>query len=251
MNALIRITTNEQGSQVVSARELHEYLEVKTPLEKWMPRMAEYGFTQDVDYQQLDKIVQIGNGAKRVIVEDYALTLDTAKELSMIQRTEKGKQARQYFIDAEKQLAAQSIPGLPLTPMELLVQQMQGLVVIGQQMVDTQRELAEVKQDVAELKQIRVQAQTELLALPAPTEAMPEMSTESKIIRYVNTYAQAKAMPQPEVWRFIYNKLYYHYRIAVNNYKLNPGESKLQMLKRLGHLDKVYTVASNVLQVTA
>ena len=100
MNSLIIITTNEQGSQVVSARDLHEFLDVATPFNKRIVRMIEYGFDENTDYTRLDIFVQ----AQKAY--DYAISLDMAKELSMIQRSEKGKQARKYFIDSEKQLKA-------------------------------------------------------------------------------------------------------------------------------------------------
>jgi len=98
MNNLISITTNEQGSQVVSARELHEFLEVGTKFADWMPRMIGYGFEENIDYSTLLK------KENRQTLKEYAITLDMAKELSMIQRSDKGKQARKYFIDSEKQL---------------------------------------------------------------------------------------------------------------------------------------------------
>ena len=98
MKYLVNITTNEQGSQVVSARELHEFLEVATPFNKWIVRMIEYGFEENTDYTRLDIFVQ----AQKAY--DYAITLDMAKELSMIQRNDKGKQARRYFIEVEKQV---------------------------------------------------------------------------------------------------------------------------------------------------
>lgn len=100
MNNLINITTNEQGSQVVSARELHEFLEVNSNFTEWMGRMIGYGFEEDVDY------VTFSEKRNRQTLKQYAITLDMAKELSMIQRSEKGKQARKYFIESEKQLKA-------------------------------------------------------------------------------------------------------------------------------------------------
>ena len=100
MNNLINITTNEQGSQVVSARELHEFLEVGAKFADWIPRMIGYGFEENIDYSTLLK------KENRQTLKEYAISLDMAKELSMIQRSEKGKQARKYFIDSEKQLKA-------------------------------------------------------------------------------------------------------------------------------------------------
>lgn len=64
MQELITIT-EQDGKQIVSARELHQFLEVETRLDMWMPRMFEYGFTQNVDYQCLNKNVQMPNGGTR------------------------------------------------------------------------------------------------------------------------------------------------------------------------------------------
>ncbi|MFD2658556.1 phage antirepressor KilAC domain-containing protein [Gracilibacillus thailandensis] len=98
MNQLITTQENDQGEIIVSARELHEFLEVSTPFRKWFPRMTEYGFVENQDYTT-DFFVHPANKQE---TKDYLLRLDMAKEISMIQRTEKGKQARQYFLNLEK-----------------------------------------------------------------------------------------------------------------------------------------------------
>lgn len=106
MQELIRVTNNANGSQVVSARELHKFLNVQTEFKDWMPRMLEYGFENNVDFNLL-KIEQVqieGNREVKREVKDCALTLNMAKEIAMIQRTDRGKQARLYFIECEKQL---------------------------------------------------------------------------------------------------------------------------------------------------
>ena len=97
MKELIKITTNENGDQAVSARELHKFLEVKTDFSDWCKRMIEYGFDEGIDFSSF---LSESNGGRPSI--EYALTLDMAKELSMIQRTPKGKEARQYFIHMKK-----------------------------------------------------------------------------------------------------------------------------------------------------
>lgn len=89
----------ENGKSVVSARDLHTFLEVRTEFAKWCKRMFEYGFVENQDYS----LVKIGEGSAHNKT-DYALTIDCAKEISMVQRSEKGKQARQYFIECEKKL---------------------------------------------------------------------------------------------------------------------------------------------------
>jgi anti-repressor protein len=101
---LLNIETDVKGNQILSAKELHEYLEIKTPFGKWMLRMVEYNFDQNVDYQRVDKIVQTPTGGDNIVLDDYAITLDMAKQLCMLQRTEKGSEARRYFIECERKL---------------------------------------------------------------------------------------------------------------------------------------------------
>ena len=101
MNQLISITTNENDEQLVSGRELHKFLEVKTRYSIWFDRMSEYGFTEDIDYTAVVQKRTTAQGNQTEYI-DHAMKLDMAKEVSMIQRNEKGKQARQYFLEVEK-----------------------------------------------------------------------------------------------------------------------------------------------------
>ncbi|WP_289147678.1 ORF6C domain-containing protein [uncultured Megamonas sp.] len=117
-NELIKITKDDNGNSVVSGRDLHDFLEVKTAYKDWFPRMCEYGFTDGKDFSSI--LSESTGGRPRV---DHAMTLDMAKEISMIQRTEKGKQARQYFIEVEK--AYKEKYKLPQTPEEKLELTMQ------------------------------------------------------------------------------------------------------------------------------
>ena len=107
MSDLIKITTNEEGKQLVSGRELHEFLEIKTKYKDWFPRMVEYGFEEGIDFVKVAQKRATNNLKNPVTtIIDHAISIDMAKELSMIQRTEKGKQARLYFIECEKKLKA-------------------------------------------------------------------------------------------------------------------------------------------------
>lgn len=137
MQELIVVTTNENGEQLVSGRELHEFLQVATPYKRWFERMAEYGFVKDVDFTVIAKNVHDATafGGVRTIT-DHAITLDMAKEISMIQRTEKGKQARQYFINIEKQYKQNYKP-----------------MSIEQMMIHQLQEMETVKNDVELLKE--------------------------------------------------------------------------------------------------
>ena len=104
MNELIKVNTSENGDVVVSGRELHEFLEIGTEYAKWFDRMKDYGFIENIDFSVIVKIddddTAFGGVRKST---DHAIKLDMAKELAMIQRNEKGKQARQYFIAVEKE----------------------------------------------------------------------------------------------------------------------------------------------------
>ena len=100
MNEIIKITEVD-GRQVVSARELYAFLDIQTPFTMWAERMFEYGFSENIDYVSLSQKSEKPQGGRPQL--DYALTIDCAKEISMIQRNEKGKQARQYFIEAERE----------------------------------------------------------------------------------------------------------------------------------------------------
>lgn len=94
----------ESDRPTVSARELHEFLEIETPFRIWFPRMTDYGFQLGVDFNLYKNVRVQSEGARTVEreVEDAQLTIDMAKELAMIQRNERGRQARQYFIQIEK-----------------------------------------------------------------------------------------------------------------------------------------------------
>lgn len=101
MNELINVTLNDNQEPVVSGRQLHEALEVKTRYNDWFNRMTEYGFIENQDYRAITqkRVTAQGNSTNQV---DHVIKLDMAKEIAMIQRTERGKQVRQYFIQVEK-----------------------------------------------------------------------------------------------------------------------------------------------------
>ncbi|MBC8558860.1 phage antirepressor KilAC domain-containing protein [Fumia xinanensis] len=96
MNDLIKVNYDNDRPTVL-ARELHEFLEVKTAYKDWFPRMREYGFLEGTDFCSFLSESTGGRPA-----QDAQLTIEMAKEICMLQRNEKGKQARQYFIQLEK-----------------------------------------------------------------------------------------------------------------------------------------------------
>lgn len=100
MHNLINVTLNENQEPVVSGRQLHQVLGVKTEYKKWFSRMTEYGFAENEDFVKVtQKCLTSSTGQN---MTDHVLKLDMAKEIAMIQRTDKGKEVRQYFIQVEK-----------------------------------------------------------------------------------------------------------------------------------------------------
>lgn len=114
MNELIPIQDND-GAQAVMGRDLHAVLEVGAEYRHWFPRMVEYGFEEGKDYAVKNDRVQDSLGRSRQAM-NHIVSLDMAKEISMIQRTDKGKQVRQYFIECERRAKQPA----ELTPEQLM-----------------------------------------------------------------------------------------------------------------------------------
>ena len=130
MNDLIKTHENENGELEVSGRELHEFLDVKDNYTDWFKRMVCYGFDEGRDF--IGKIRESTGGRPGT---DHHMTITMAKELCMLQRTDKGKQARQYFLQLEQawntpemimsralKMADQTINGLKADNVKLVVQ---------------------------------------------------------------------------------------------------------------------------------
>ncbi len=108
MTQLIAVSDNANMGKVVSARDLHSFLGLKEKFTQWIKRrIKEYDFVENVDFTCLSETTetQTKEGKKGIAKSnEYIITLTMAKELAMVERNAKGKQARQYFIACEKQL---------------------------------------------------------------------------------------------------------------------------------------------------
>jgi len=139
MNELIVVSSTQIGDQEVNsvnARDLHEYLESGNRFADWIRgRITQYGFVEGVDFQTFSENTEKGRPRT-----DYAITLDMAKELSMVERNEKGKQARQYFIECERRAQRD--------PVEVLndPQAMRGLLLTYSEKVLTLEQVVEEMQ---------------------------------------------------------------------------------------------------------
>lgn len=136
MKDLIEVTNqtiNNEVVQAVSARELHTFLESKQEFANWIKyRVGVYSFVEGSDF-----LIKLSKTQGRP-AKEYAITLDMAKELSMVERTDKGKQARKYFIECEKKL------NQPKTTGDMLVQMAQAFAAIERKQLALQAEQAQL-----------------------------------------------------------------------------------------------------------
>ena len=103
---LIKLTKNKDGIETVNARELHAFLEVKTRFNDWIAnRISEFGFSENKDFVSLTENL-VGGGKQNV----FHISIDMVKELSMLERNDKGKQARLYFIECERIAKSKQVP---------------------------------------------------------------------------------------------------------------------------------------------
>src|SRR5699024_10818802 len=102
MNELIPTQQSNDNEILVTGRDLHEYLEVNEKYTEWINRMIEYGFFENEDYQSVREKVKYEKRERTYSMINHNIKIDIEKEISMLQRNEKGKQARQYFIEVEK-----------------------------------------------------------------------------------------------------------------------------------------------------
>lgn len=102
MNELITVTYDNDRPTVLG-RDLHEKLEIKTPYTQWFQRMTEYGFVENEDFVLVSQKCETNNPRNPyTTITDHQLTLDTAKQICMIQRSELGKRYREYFLEIER-----------------------------------------------------------------------------------------------------------------------------------------------------
>lgn len=182
MSNIITIASGNIGGaavQTVSARELHAYLEVATRFNDWVTtRIADFGFVENQDFTTFTENPVKGRPSK-----EYALTIDMAKELSMVERNEKGKQARQYFIECERQAKAMA-PAIPQTLPEAL------------------RLAAEAIEDRDRLA-LENKAQTEALAEAAPkVRALERIASPTEGAVCLRIAAKLLQMPEKQFFQF-------------------------------------------------
>ena len=165
MQELIPISENN-GKRAVNARDLHSFLESKQDFSTWIKnRIDKYDLVENVDYAVFHKFMENPNGGRPQI--EYALTVDAAKELSMVEGNEKGKQARRYFIECERKLKESGNEAL--SPAEVILR-------LAHRNVDNERKMREI-----ERKQERMQSEIEDIRQRTTTDL-----GRSTIVAYVS-----------------------------------------------------------------
>ncbi|MGO2677858.1 MAG: ORF6C domain-containing protein [Lactococcus lactis] len=186
MNQLITITQNENNDQVVSGRELHEFLDITERYSTWFERMLKYGFVENIDFVGC----KVFNALAKQELQDHALKIDMAKEISMIQRNEKGKQARQYFIEVEKELKQQLLPQTPE----------QQIALLAQGNVNLNKKVEQIENSVLDL--------TDRFGLPSNKAKVLQKKVASKVYMFTGgKYSNAHKKLGAKVFREFYKDL--------------------------------------------
>ncbi|WP_259755239.1 antA/AntB antirepressor family protein [Lactococcus lactis] len=161
MDQLIKIKINEKSEQTVSGRDLHDFLGVKDKYSQWFNRMSDYGFIEGFDF-----IPILGKSSGGRPKQNHQLKVGMAKEISMIQRTERGKLTRQYFIDCEGRLKQ----NLPMSLDEKIA-------TIASGYGNMRQEIGNVKEKVEDL--------SERFGLPATNAAILSNVRNGHIVHYL------------------------------------------------------------------
>lgn len=236
---LIRIEENN-GMKAVSARELHNFLGSKQDFSTWIKnRIEKFDLLENIDYQAFRNFVECQNGIGGTTKIEYALSIDAAKELSMVEGNERGKQARRYFIECEKLLS--SSQPKPLSQGEIILQ-------MAQYNLQQEKRIAAIESKTDELYQIQQENEAGLKELPVCADIVPDRSLQDTVRMQVTAFAQSKGISIQTVWNKIYQTLEYNYGVRVKSCKkLTPSESWLAVAARKGHLEKMHAIISNLI----
>jgi len=188
MNKLINIK-NESNRQLVNARELYEFLEVGQEFANWIKgRIAKYEFIEGEDFT-VDKFI---NG--KATQKDYIITVDMAKELSMVENNEKGSQARKYFISVEKEFKELS---KPQTIEDLIILQAQSMKDIKQQLNEVNHNVLVAKAETTAVKEDLQNIRDVVEIIPSKTWRNETNNLIRKICFKLSDYSK----PKEEVYR--------------------------------------------------
>ena len=138
-NELVPVYETSTGEKVVNGRELHSVLQSKQDFSTWVKaRLKECDAEEKIDYEVFHNSVENANGGRPSI--DYIIKLDTAKEMAMLERNEKGKQVRRYFIQIEKKYKENSLADL--SP------ELRAIIVVDKRITKVEKKVEQLEKDI-------------------------------------------------------------------------------------------------------
>ena len=223
MNELVKIQINENNEQVVSGRELHKFLEITERYSSWFERMCTYGFVENIDFVGC----KVFNTLARQELDDYLIKITMAKEISMLQRNEKGGIIRKYFIDCENKWNS---------PEMILIRADQ----IKTKMIDN------LKLEIDNIK-IELEYKKEII------EGITENIDVYKKKDILNRVVKHKGANYRERWSELYKvfKETYHIDLKARKEGYNAAQirnkdkckSVVEYAVKFGHIEKLYEIA--------
>lgn len=250
-NELIKVIETKKGNQAVDARDLHEFLEVGTRYNDWIKRhINNYNFDEGIDYVcrnydndgcLLKNEYLVLSAIQKV---EYILTIDTAKEIAMVSKTERGSQARKYFIKVEKDFRAQQHKPKQLSPNELILSLAQTNVEQEKKMIELESKVNQQEQIVNRVIENQEKAIKVIEALPQleVTEDVPDITTRKVISKYISAVSLTKNIDHQRIWRHIYKMFDATYNINVYIRATNRSMTKLDYIEQSGRIDKLYAL---------
>ena len=232
---LIKIT-EQNGKRAVSARELHHFLGSKQEFSNWIKnRIDKYGFVENQDYEVFDNFIKNPNGGRPLT--EYALSVDMAKELSMIENNDNGRRARKYFIACERKLQEANMPSY----------QIEDKIKRAEKWIEEekQRQIAEEKARVLQEENERKDSIIEGLVSEIPLADMRQRITQ--IVR------KGSAGDIGKGYRLLYSEFNYKFHVNVftrMNNALYKGSAMDYIEKEMGKLPDLYDLACKLFENT-
>lgn len=189
------------------------------------------------------------------IREDIKISVNAFKEFCMLSKSEIGKATRRYFIEAEKRwkMVQQQFPEVAFEVEESMTQiqilQNAIAVLVEQEQRQKQLEAAQKQMDarIAKIETERLEATYQLEQMPYPTVPIPPKTTRMLVRQLVNNFCNAKGVRQKDVFRKLYQELYYRCGINITERTKKNGQSYLEIVEELNLTDQLYAIASEVL----
>lgn len=220
MNEIITINYNNEQPTVLG-RDLHEALEVKTEYKKWFERMTDYGFEENKDYVKVTQKCLTSTTGQNIT--NHQLTIPMAKELCMLQRSEKGKEFRKYFITVEEQWN---------TPEAVMARALQ---FANRQLESIKSQNIQLTETVTKLQNVN-----DVLA-----EKQLEWTDRISLNKLVRVGAGYLTCSFSMLWKMLYDELYNKHHISLVSRKSKSGDSKSSLIEYLRESE--YPIAFSVL----